>query len=316
MTADRDDVVLVAVNLDPHDAQGCNFEVPLWEFGLPDDAAIEVEDLVTRQRASRWHGQDPASSGSTRTSRSLRRSGGSSPPGEERGMRHDARKRLETSPRPRRTAMIDRQRPLWYKDAIIYQLHVKAFFDANDDGIGDFEGLIAEARLHPGSSASPRSGCCRSILAAARRRLRHRRLPRRSTRPTARCEDFKAFVGEAHRRGLRVITELVINHTSDQHPWFQRARARQARLGRARLLRLERHRPEVTATPASSSSTPRSRTGPGTRWRRPITGIASTRHQPDLNFDNPRVLRGGRSRCCASGSTWASTGCGSTPCPI
>ena len=52
--------------------------------------------------------------------------------------------------------------PLWYKDAVIYQAHVKSFFDSNNDGIGDFPGLTAEARLPPGRSASPASGCCPS----------------------------------------------------------------------------------------------------------------------------------------------------------
>ena len=102
---------------------------------------------------------------------------------------------------------------------------------------------IAEPRRHGDLAAAVLS------LAAARRRLRHRRLPRRSTRPTATMRDFRASSREAHERGIRVITELVINHTSDQHPWFQRARQRQARLGGARLLRLERHRPELQRHP-------------------------------------------------------------------
>ena len=61
----------------------------------------------------------------------------------------------------------------------------------------------------------------------------------------AACSDFRQLVRETHKRGMRIIIELVINHTSDQHPWFQRARARQARLGRAQFLRLERHRREI-----------------------------------------------------------------------
>ena len=133
-------------------------------------------------------------------------------------------------------------------------------------------------------------------LAAARRRLRHRRLPRRSTRPTARCEDFRRFVDEAHERGLRVITELVINHTSDQHPWFQRAR--------------DAPSPARRSATSTSGATP-TRSYPDTRiifidteksnwtwdpvakayfWHRFYS------HQPDLNFDNPR----GAARRCSS----------------
>ena len=89
---------------------------------------------------------------------------------------------------------------------------------------------------------------------------------------------------------MRVITELVINHTSDQHPWFQRARQRQARLAGARLLRLVRHRPEI---PGHAHHLPRHREveldlGPG--GRAPIIWHRFYSHQPDLNFDNPRVL--------------------------
>ena len=103
-------------------------------------------------------------------------------------------------------------------------------------------------------------------------------------------DDFRAFVVEAHRRGLRVITELVVNHTSDQHPWFQAARQGAHGLARARLLRLERRPTRCTAARASSSPTPRSRTGPGTRWRRQYFWHRFFSHQPDLNFDNPAVL--------------------------
>ena len=112
----------------------------------------------------------------------------------------------------------------WYKDAIIYQLHVKAFADSNNDGIGDFAGLtdrldylqdlgVTALWLLP-FYPSPRP----------RRRLRHRRLRRHQSRFRHACRISAASCARRKRRGLRVITELVINHTSDQHPWFQRAR--------------------------------------------------------------------------------------------
>ena len=101
--------------------------------------------------------------------------------------------------------------------------------------------------------------------------------------------DFKIFLREAHRRGLRVITELVLNHTSDQHPWFQRSRRAAARLAMAQFLRLERHARNSTATPASSSRTSKPPTGPGTRVAKAYYWHRFYSHQPDLNFDNPDV---------------------------
>jgi maltose alpha-D-glucosyltransferase/alpha-amylase len=113
--------------------------------------------------------------------------------------------------------------PLWYKDAIIYELHVRAFCDSNADGIGDFKGLtqkldylqdlgVTAIWLLPFCSSPLRDdGYDISDYTNIHSHYGTRR-------------DFQVFVREAHRRGLRVITELVVNHTSDQHPWFQRAR--------------------------------------------------------------------------------------------
>src|ERR1043166_7169497 len=115
------------------------------------------------------------------------------------------------------------QDALWYKDALIYQVHVKSFLDSNNDGIGDFPGLISKLdyiadlgvnaiwllpfypspRLHDGYDISD-----------------YRAVPP----DYGTLADVKRFIAAAHKRGIRVITELVINHTSDQHPWFQRAR--------------------------------------------------------------------------------------------
>ncbi|MFL5755949.1 MAG: alpha-amylase family glycosyl hydrolase, partial [Chloroflexota bacterium] len=113
--------------------------------------------------------------------------------------------------------------PLWYKDAVIYEVHVRAYFDSDDDGIGDFRGLTAKLDYLAdlGVTAlwilpfypSPLKDDGYDI--ADYRRVN----PSYGT-----LADFRAFIREAHRRGLRVITELVCNHTSDQHPWFQRAR--------------------------------------------------------------------------------------------
>src|SRR3989475_5330864 len=112
---------------------------------------------------------------------------------------------------------------LWYKDAIIYQLHVKAFADSNGDGIGDFAGLTERLDyLHElGVTALwlvpfyPSPGRNDGYDIADSRRIN----PDFGT-----MKDFRRFILEAKRRGLRVITELVVNHTSDEHHWFKRAR--------------------------------------------------------------------------------------------
>src|SRR5262252_2743491 len=113
--------------------------------------------------------------------------------------------------------------PLWYKDAIIYEVHVRAFFDSNDDGIGDFAGLtqkldylqdlgITAVWLLPFyPSPLKDDGYDTADYASIH--------PHYGT-----LADFQEFLDAAHQHGIRVITELVINHTSDQHPWFQRAR--------------------------------------------------------------------------------------------
>src|ERR1700739_3457373 len=111
----------------------------------------------------------------------------------------------------------------WFKGAIIYQLHIKTFCDANNDGIGDFQGLLSKLDY------------LRDLGVTAIWLLPFYPSPLRDdgydisdyadVHPSyGTLRDFREFVRECHRRNLRVITELVVNHTSDQHPWFQRAR--------------------------------------------------------------------------------------------
>jgi len=113
--------------------------------------------------------------------------------------------------------------PLWYKDAVFYEVHVRAFYDSDGDGIGDFRGLAEKLDylrdlgvttiwilpFYP----SPLKDDGYDISSYTNVHPAYGTL-----------SDFKMFLREAHRRGLRVVTELVLNHTSDQHPWFQRAR--------------------------------------------------------------------------------------------
>src|SRR5881396_3390207 len=120
--------------------------------------------------------------------------------------------------------------PLWYKDAIIYELHVKTFHDSNADGIGDFRGLIEKLDYlqELGISAiwllpfypSPLKDDGYDIANYLDVNPNYGTL-----------DDFRAFLDAAHERGLRVITELVINHTSDQNPWFQKSRRAVAKYG-------------------------------------------------------------------------------------
>src|SRR3954463_6129302 len=108
---------------------------------------------------------------------------------------------------------------LWYKDALIYQLHVKAFFDANNDGVGDFEGLTR--KLDYLQDLGVTTLWLLPFYPSPLRDDGYDIADYKNVHPAyGRMADFKVFVREAHRRGLRIITELVINHTSDQHRWF------------------------------------------------------------------------------------------------
>ena len=177
---------------------------------------------------------------------------------------------------------------LWYKDAIIYQVHVKSFFDANNDGIGDFPGLIS--RLDYIADLGVNTLWLLPFYPSPRLDDGYDISDYRSVHPEyGRMADVKRFIAAAHKRGLRVITELVINHTSDQHPWFQRARrAKPGSPARdfyvwsdtdqkyqdTRIIFIDTERSNWTWDPVANAY----------YWHRFYS------HQPDLNFDNPKVL--------------------------
>ena len=179
--------------------------------------------------------------------------------------------------------------PLWYKDAIIYQLHVKAFFDADDDGSGDFQGLCR--KLDYLQDLGVTALWLLPFYPSPLRDDGYDISDYKNINPSyGRMADFKNFVREAHRRNLRVITELIINHTSDQHPWFQRARL--AKPGSS--LRdfyvwsdTDQKFPEtrIIFVDAEKSNWAWDPVAQAYYWHRFYA------HQPDLNFDNPRVLR-------------------------
>ena len=138
--------------------------------------------------------------------------------------------------------------PLWYKDALIYELHVRAFADGNNDGVGDFPGLLQKLDYLQDLGVT-----CLWVLPFFPSPLRDDGYdisdymnvhPHYGT-----LEDFRMFLAAAHDRGLQVMIELVMNHTSDQHPWFQAARNAPPGSDGAQLLRLERHRPEISRRP-------------------------------------------------------------------
>jgi maltose alpha-D-glucosyltransferase/alpha-amylase len=184
--------------------------------------------------------------------------------------------------------MLDRTVADWYKDAVIYQLHVKAFFDADNDGIGDFRGLIQ--KLDYVRSLGVTAIWLLPFYPSPLKDDGYDISEYRAVHPAyGRLRDFRQFVRECHRRGLRVITELVINHTSDQHPWFQRARRarrdsplrdfyvwsdRDDRYTGTRIIFLDSEPSNWRWDPVANQY----------YWHR------FYHHQPDLNFDNPRVL--------------------------
>jgi maltose alpha-D-glucosyltransferase/alpha-amylase len=177
--------------------------------------------------------------------------------------------------------------PLWYKDAVLYEVHVRAFYDSDGDGVGDFRGLaqkldylqdlgITTLWLLP-FYPSPLKDDGYDISDYT------------NVHPAyGTIEDFKLFLDQAHQRGMKVLTELVVNHTSDQHPWFQQARSSRDhprrdwyvwsetpdRYSRARIIFTDTELSNWAWDPVSKSY----------YWHRFFS------HQPDLNYDNPAVL--------------------------
>ncbi|WP_020527572.1 maltose alpha-D-glucosyltransferase [Flexithrix dorotheae] len=176
---------------------------------------------------------------------------------------------------------------LWYKDAIIYELHIKAFIDGNNDGIGDFEGLLGKLDYLEdlGVTAIWLLPFYPSPLKDDGYDIQdyYKINPSYGT-----VKQFKKFVKEAHKRNIRVITELVINHTSDQHPWFKRARKSPKgsverdyyvwtddpkKYNGVRIIFQDYESSNWTYDPIARQY----------YWHRFF------HHQPDLNYDNPKV---------------------------
>jgi maltose alpha-D-glucosyltransferase / alpha-amylase len=176
---------------------------------------------------------------------------------------------------------------LWYKDAIIYELHVRAFKDSNGDGVGDFPGLIQKLDYLQDLGVT-----CLWLLPFFPSPLKddgYDIADYLNVHPMyGTIDDFRAFLAAAHERDLQVMIELVINHTSDQHPWFQAARQSPDAPERdyyvwsdtdqkykdARIIFTDTERSNWTWDPIAKQY----------YWHRFFS------HQPDLNYDNPKVV--------------------------
>jgi maltose alpha-D-glucosyltransferase/alpha-amylase len=176
--------------------------------------------------------------------------------------------------------------PDWYKDAVFYELHVRAFYDGNADGVGDFPGLTEKL------SYLERLGVdALWLLPFYVSPLRDDGYDiadyRRINPVYGTLDDFKVFLEQAHRRGIRVITELVMNHTSDQHPWFQAARADPASPYRDYYVWSDDDKKyshaRIIFTDAEPSNWTWDHVAKQYFWHRFFS------HQPDLNYDNPAV---------------------------
>jgi maltose alpha-D-glucosyltransferase/alpha-amylase len=176
---------------------------------------------------------------------------------------------------------------LWYKDAVIYQTHVRTFCDSNGDGIGDFVGLTQ--RLDYLQELGTNTIWLLPFYPSPLRDDGYDIADYTTVHPSyGTLDDFKAFLTAAHNRGLRVLIEMVMNHTSDQHPWFQEARSSRdnpkrdwyvwsdtdAKYQGVRIIFIDTELSNWTWDPVSKSY----------YWHRFFS------HQPDLNFDNPMVF--------------------------
>ena len=183
--------------------------------------------------------------------------------------------------------MAEPAQSLWYKDAVIYQLHVRTFCDSNNDGIGDFPGLMQKLDYlqYIGVDAL----WLMPFFPSPLRDDGYDIADYTSVHPNyGELKDFKAFLKVAHERGIRVIIELVLNHTSDQHAWFQESRSSRDNPKRdwyvwsdtddrykdARIIFLDTEMSNWAWDPVSKSY----------YWHRFFS------HQPDLNYDNPAVF--------------------------
>jgi maltose alpha-D-glucosyltransferase/alpha-amylase len=184
--------------------------------------------------------------------------------------------------------MIDRTQTDWYRDALIYQVNVKSFFDSTGDGLGDFPGLTEKLDYIHDLGAT--AVWLMPFFPSPLRDDGYDISDYREINPAyGTLRDFRAFVRAAHDRNIRVIIELVINHTSDQHPWFQRARRAKPGSNARDFYVWSDTDKKFAGVPivfrdVETSNWTWDPVAQAYYWHRFYS------HQPDLNFDNPRVL--------------------------
>ncbi len=190
--------------------------------------------------------------------------------------------------RPKQKQRSSATDPQWYKDAIIYELHVKAFADSNGDGVGDFPGLMG--KLDYLQSLGITCIWLLPFFPSPQRDDGYDISNYLDVNPAyGTVDDFKAFLAAAHERGMQVLIELVINHTSDQHPWFQAARTSpKGSPERAMYVWSDTDKlysgVRIIFTDTEKSNWTWDPVAEQYYWHRFFS------HQPDLNFDNPRVM--------------------------
>jgi maltose alpha-D-glucosyltransferase/alpha-amylase len=199
----------------------------------------------------------------------------------------------ETKPSEIKKPLVDNTQwmddPLWFKDAVIYELHIKAFFDSDNNGSGDFAGLIR--KLDYLQDLGVNTLWLLPFYPSPMRDDGYDIADYRSIHPEyGTMADFRQFMKEAHRRGFKVITELVINHTSDQHPWFQAARRSPAGSSKRNFYvwsDTNQKFPEtrIIFEDAEKSNWTWDDEAHAYYWHRFFS------HQPDLNFNNPQVVK-------------------------
>jgi len=193
---------------------------------------------------------------------------------------------IVSQPQPESSALLLQDENLWYKDAVMYQLHVRTFCDSNADGIGDFRGLTS--KLDYLQELGINAIWVLPFYPSPLRDDGYDIADYTSVHPSyGTLQDFKDFLAAAHNRRIRVITEMVVNHTSDQHPWFQEARSSRENPKRdwyvwsdtdnryqgVRIIFVDTEMSNWSWDPISKSY----------YWHRFFN------HQPDLNYDNPAV---------------------------